>query len=416
MFFSSLKEYEGMKPGLAGIKKFLEAVGDPQNNFKSIHIAGTNGKGSAAVLIANALKESGYKTALYTSPHLVDITERIKIGGKSISKRTFKKISEKYLPLAQKCKLSYFEYLTAIAFMYFSCRKVDIAVIETGLGGRFDATNIIKNPAVCIITSIALDHQEILGSTVAGIAFEKAGIIKNGADVICGSLPAAALNIIKKKSKPLVFGRDFIIENIRSDCAKRSQSFDYISSGKKIKNIKLSLLGKHQAQNAAAAACCIEVLNRKGFDVSGKVLKQSFFKTKWPGRFDFRKVVLKDKSFDLIIDGAHNAQGMDSFIETLKSCHKQKIALLFAVMKEKDYKKIIKKINPHVSKVILVRLQNGRAVEAGKIEREFAKYKLKEKVFKADSVAEAFGMISNGETAAVAGSLYLAGEVLKNIN
>ncbi|MCL1972717.1 MAG: bifunctional folylpolyglutamate synthase/dihydrofolate synthase [Endomicrobia bacterium] len=415
MFFGSLKEYEGMKPGLSRIKKFLDAAGNPQDKFKCVHIAGTNGKGSVAVLIANALKESGYKTALYTSPHLIDITERINVDGKNISKKRFNGICEKYLALAQKHKLSYFEYLTAVAFIYFAQKKVKIAVIETGLGGRFDATNVIKNPLVCVITSISSDHKEVLGNTVAKIAFEKAGIIKSGADTVCGNLPGAALETVKKKSKPFVLGKDFKAENTKINRLKKSQSFDYCGIEKKIKNINLSLLGEYQFQNAAVAACCIELLNNKNFVVPDKILKQSFFKTRWPARFDLRKAALKDKRINLIIDGSHNEQGINAFTDALGAFYNKKLCFLFAVMKEKDYKKIIKKIIPYASKVILVKIQNDRAVDADKLEKEFLKYKFDKKILKAGSTAAALDMLSNGETAAVVGSLYLAGEILKNI-
>ena len=414
MFFSSLKEYEEMKPGISRIKKFLDVVGNPQDKFKCVHIAGTNGKGSVAVLVANTLKESGCKTALYTSPHLIDITERINVDGKNISKKSFNGLSGKYLALAQKHKLSCFEYLTAIAFIYFAQKKVKIAVIEAGLGGRFDATNIIKNPLVCVITSIASDHKELLGSTIAKIAFEKAGIIKSGADVVCGNLPKAALNAVKKKSKPFVLGKDFKAENTKINRLKKSQSFDYSGIEKKINNITLSLLGEYQFQNAAVAACCIEVLNNKSFIVPDKILKQSFFNTRWPARFDLRKAALKDKRINIIIDGAHNEQGINAFTDALNKFYDKKLCFLFAVMKEKDYKKIIKKIIPYAYKVILVKIQNDRAVEADKLEKEFLKYKFDKKILKADSTAAALDMLSNGETAAVVGSLYLAGEILKN--
>jgi dihydrofolate synthase/folylpolyglutamate synthase len=165
-FFENLKEYEGMKPGLSRIRKFLKDLDNPQDSLKVVHIAGSNGKGSTAVFISNILISAGYRTALYTSPHLIDITERISIDGKNIPAKILKDLSKNYLKKAIKYKLSYFEYLTSLAFIYFALQKVEVAVIETGLGGRFDATNVIKKPLSCAITSIAKEHHEILGNTI----------------------------------------------------------------------------------------------------------------------------------------------------------------------------------------------------------------------------------------------------------
>ncbi|MDR2426254.1 MAG: hypothetical protein LBD46_03625 [Endomicrobium sp.] len=402
-----------MKPGLTRIKRFLNTAGNPQESFKCVHIAGTNGKGSTAVLAANACIESGYKTALYTSPHLKDITERIKINGRNIPKKIFENIAENYLSLAEKCKLTYFEYLTAIAFIYFAREKVEIAFIEAGLGGRFDATNVIKNPLACIITSIAFDHREILGSSISKISFEKAGIIKKNADVICGKLSKTALNVIKTKAEPFIFNGDFEAVNVHFDDKNFKWQFDYRGLNRYIKNIKLSLRGRHQVINAAVAACCAEIIQEKGFAINSSALKRSFLKTKWPARFDVRKVKFKNKCFKLIIDGAHNQQAIEAFLDTLEVYEKKKIDFLFAAMKEKEYKKIIEKIFPYSDKIILVKLKNGRAAGVSELEKEFLKYKPKKKVFTVESAADAFEILKDGESAAVVGSFYLAGELLK---
>lgn len=405
-----------MTPGLSRIRRFLDDVGNPQESFKCVHIAGTNGKGSTAVLIAGMLKESGYRTALYTSPHLVDITERIKVDGKDISKKTFKKLSEKYLHLAQECHLSYFEYLTALAFVYFADKKIDIAVIETGLGGRFDATNIIKDPLACIITSIGFDHKEILGTALEKIAFEKAGIIKKCADIICGDLSKKALKVIKKKCEPLVFGKDFKASNIKFNKRKRGASFDYSGLCADIKNIKLSLAGRHQVQNASLAVCCAEILRKKGYKIYNGAIKRAFCCVSWPARFDIKEVKFKNKSFRLIIDGAHNEEGIKVFLDTLRYYYNKKLTFMFAAMKEKEYAKIIKSIAPYAGRVILVSLKNDRAAGISEISEEFRKYKKDEEIFTAGSVCEAFDILGNKESAVVAGSFYLAGEVLKKLN
>jgi folylpolyglutamate synthase/dihydrofolate synthase len=414
MFFDFLKEYEGMKPGLSRIKKFLNAAGNPQNTFRCVHIAGTNGKGSTAVLTANVLKESGYKTALYTSPHLVKITERIKVNGKNIPDKVFNVLVKKYLSLADKCKLSYFEYLTAIAFLYFASKKVDIAVIETGLGGRFDATNVIKSPLICVITSIALDHEEILGGSLKKIAFEKAGIIKKGAALICGKLPKDAISVINKKSDFSMYGRDFGADNIKRYKSSFAQSFDYYGASKRIKNIKLALAGKYQLQNAAVAAACIECLNEKeGYILNDTALRKGFAGVKWPARFDIRKICFENKRFELIIDGAHNRQGIDGFLDALENFDNKKRCFIFAMMKGKNYKNAVKKIALYSHKVIIVKLKNERAVATEILVKEFGKYIPADKILTANSATAALRMLKNGSKVAAAGSLYLAGEIIK---
>jgi dihydrofolate synthase/folylpolyglutamate synthase len=415
-FLENLKEYEGINPGLSRIKKFLEEVGNPQDSFSSVHIAGTNGKGSTAVFIANILTAAGYKTALYTSPHLIDITERISINGRNISERILKKLSEAYLDKAAKYKLSYFEYLTSLAFIYFALQKVNIAIIETGLGGRFDATNIIKKPLVCVITSIAKEHQELLGNTIEEIAFEKAGIIKRNSQVVCGKLPQKAEQVIKSKVGPYFYGKYFKAENIIAN-GILSQRFDYISKGLELKNIDVGLIGTHQVINASVAVCVSQLLTKKDFALSKVSIKKGLKNSFWPGRFDIRDLSIDNKNFKLIIDGAHNTQGLDCFFESFDKLGlaKWKRTFIFAVMKEKRYKQMVKKIAPFAEKVILPYVKNGRAVAPTDLKNEFSKYISKNKIFLVDSVRQVFCLVGSGEIGVAVGSLYLAGELLEVI-
>jgi dihydrofolate synthase/folylpolyglutamate synthase len=416
MFFETLKEYEGMTPGLSRIKKFLKSIDNPQNNLRIIHIAGTNGKGSTAVFISEILKAGGYRTALYTSPHLINITERIKINGKNIYIKIFDDLSKKYLKRAVKYKLSYFEYLTVLAFIYFAEQKADVAVIETGLGGRFDATNIIEKPLICIITSIAKEHQEILGTSIEKIAFEKAGIIKNGAYVVCGKLPEKAVIVVKNKSNPYLYGKDFKAVNNKGD--RDIQEFSYISRNTEMQNLEIRLLGKHQVINASTALFAVELLNKRGYYLSETHIRTGLKNAVWQGRFTIKKISNKNKNFKLIIDGAHNIQGLDVFFETFAQLNfsKKKRIFIFAVMKEKKYKCMVKKIVPFAKKIILPQISNNRALHPKVLKREFSKYIDQGRICTVDSVKSACDMIDNNETAAVIGSLYLAGEVLKYID
>jgi dihydrofolate synthase/folylpolyglutamate synthase len=414
-YFSSLKEYEGMKPGLSRIKKFLNLCSNPQDTLKCVHIAGTNGKGSVAAMLASALRCGGYKTALYISPHLTDIYERISINGKNISKREFECLSKKYLNLAQRCGLSYFEYITAVAFIYFASKKADIAVIETGLGGRFDATNIIKRPLACIITSIGLDHCEILGNSLSEITFEKAGIIKKGSPVICGKLSKAALKVIAQKSVPFVFGKQFKISRAKFDKDKNIQSFNYSGTRIKLKDVKISLLGDHQIENAAVVLCALERICEKDFIFDAGRIKSGLRKVLWPARLDIRKT---RSGAQILIDGAHNAQGIKTFVSFYKKYRgSQKSAFIFAAMKEKEYRLILRAVAPFANKFIFPKLSgNDRTVSPEILEREALALNGKMKIIKNVSVKEALACLKTREKASSVGSLYLAGEILKNIN
>ncbi|MDR0956338.1 MAG: bifunctional folylpolyglutamate synthase/dihydrofolate synthase [Endomicrobium sp.] len=405
-----------MKYTLLRIEKFLKRVGNLQNKVKAIHISGTNGKGSTATFISEILKVRGYKTALYTSPHLVSINERIKINSKKISLKVFDNLFKKYLRMAVKCELSYFEYLTGLAFIYFVEQKVDIAVIEVGLGGRFDATNIINDPLVCVVTSIAKEHQEILGNTIAKIAFEKAEIIKKNVDVVCGKLPRSAIDIIKNKSNNLyLYNKNFKIINNRVNIL--SQKFDYISDNMKLKDVEIKLLGNHQLINASIAICIADILNKKGYCLTEFDIKRGLKVSVLPARFDVRNVTINNKKFKLILDGAHNIQSLNVFIDTFKQFGFANInkIFIFAVMNDKKYKSMIKKIVPFVKKVILPKISNNRAVSPKLLEKEFLKYISKSKIHIVDSVMDACNIIDDGETVVSIGSFYLAGEILKII-
>jgi len=416
-FFEILKEYESMRPGLLRIKKFLKKVGEPQDKLKVIHIAGTNGKGSTAAFIFEILKAGGYKAGLYTSPHLIDVNERIKIDDKNISKEIFDTLLDKYLEKAIEYKLSYFEYLTVLAFIYFADQRVDIAVIETGLGGRLDATNVVKKPLICVITSIAKEHQEILGAEIGEIALEKAGIIKKGVCIVCGRLPKKAIVIIENRANPYRYEKDFKTTNNKIK-GIYGQEFDYVSESTKLQNIEISLLGRHQLVNASIAIFVAELLNKKGYHLDETHVRTGLKNTIWQGRFEVRKVKYKGKNFELIIDGAHNIQGINAFFKTFKQLgfSKKKRIFIFAVMREKKYKYMVKKIASFAKKVVLLKINNDRALESGILKREFSKYIGRNSIYTADSVESAYNMISDGETAAAIGSFYLAGEILKHIN
>ncbi|MDR3048386.1 MAG: bifunctional folylpolyglutamate synthase/dihydrofolate synthase [Elusimicrobiota bacterium] len=410
----SLTEYENMKPGLSRIRKFLKALGNPQNKLQYIHIAGTNGKGSTASYLANMLQQNGYKTALYSSPHLIDITERIKVNGQNIGKKSFAILFKKYFHFAKKYKLSFFEYITGLTFIFFEKQKADIVVLEAGLGGRFDATNIIAKPLICIITTISLDHTALLGKTIKKISFEKSGIIKKGAQTIVGALSKDALNEIYKKAKPYIYNKDFKASG--RFIAADFQKFNYQSAdGVFIKNIKLQMSGAHQIQNACLAICAINLLRGKGFIINENKIKKALFDTKIPARFDERILRIKNKKLKIIIDGAHNEEAVKAFINQWKDrkYNSNNALFIFAMMKDKDYKNAISLLAPIMSKVVCPQLKSKRACAPKILRKELLKFLPQSSVLEAASVKDALNNVKNTDRVIAIGSLYLAGEILE---
>ena len=412
------EEFTGMKPGLQRIKKFLRSAGSPEKGLSVVHIAGTNGKGSVAKIIAGAVTASGLKTALYTSPHLVSITERIQFDGNNISEKELYRLASKYYKKARTFKLTFFEFITGLAFLYFKKKKPDIAVLETGLGGRFDATNVFQKTVVSVITDIDYDHSRVLGNTLGEIAREKAGIIKQGCPVVTGVARPQARSIIRHearlKNAPLIeFGTDFSYKQGQINWIDKLQSFFY-NSRVRPGEFKISLLGEHQSKNASLALAALETISGRGFDINFQQVKNDLKEVKWPGRFDIRKIVLSGRRKTLIIDGAHNPSAVKAFIKTLKISPfiKGKPALLFAVMKDKDYAAIIKDLSEVFKKVVLLSLNTKRELFQGTSKSIWSKYIGKQNVTVSSSMKDAL-LALDERVVVVTGSLYLAGKALK---
>ncbi len=303
-------QFHGIKPGLYRIISLLKALGNPQVKYPTIHVAGTNGKGSTCAILSAVLSKHGLKTGLYTSPHLFKLNERFKINNKEIPDNTLLellKILHKFAPEP----ITYFELTTALAFLYFAEEKVDIAVIETGLGGRLDATNVI-HPLVSVITTIGFDHTKYLGKTIKKIAFEKAGIIKRGKPVVIGKVSEEAKEVILKRAEALsspvyLLGRDFFIF---------SQEGLWNYHGKNcFKELKLSLQGAYQGQNLALSLKTLEILKENAFlPLREDILKEALLEVKWEGRF--KRIFLGDK--EILLDCAHNPQGAEALRASLE--------------------------------------------------------------------------------------------------
>ncbi|MGD9081062.1 MAG: folylpolyglutamate synthase/dihydrofolate synthase family protein, partial [Desulfobacterales bacterium] len=290
----------GIILGLDTIKGILGALGNPQNDFNSIHVAGTNGKGSVASALSAILQESGYRVGLYTSPHLVRFNERICINNHQISNLDVIKSYQavKHVHHGDRSP-TFFEFATAMALYAFSRQKVDWAVIETGMGGRYDATNILT-PAISIITNVSMEHRDYLGNTLAEIAREKAGIIKQATPVVTAVKQKQARSIVRevarKKSAPLfMLGKDFAVRQ------HQSGHFSYYGFENTWRQLKTPLLGRYQIQNAALALAASELLIKNNVPIAPKSIKQGLANTRWPGRLE----IVCDKPL-VILDGAHN--------------------------------------------------------------------------------------------------------------
>ena len=332
-------------------------LGDPQKEVRSIHVAGTKGKGSTSAIIFSILKSSGFKAGLYTSPHLVSFRERIRIGDKLISEDDVGGILDEIKKAVDEMsdnKPSFFEIYTALAYIYFKKENVDFAVYETGLGGRLDATNVIE-PLVCAITPISYEHTHILGDTLAKIAHEKAGIIKQ--DSICISAPQEeeAFDVIesvcKEKNAQLVLvGRDILFKEL--DASDEEEIFNVSAILGKYTNLHMRLIGAHQVVNAAVAIGAIEALRLNGVSVGPEAIKRGIETVFWPGRLE----VVRKRSPRIVLDGAQNKASADALARSVRRLFKySKLILVLGVSKDKDIKGMLKELVPISDMIILTK-------------------------------------------------------------
>ena len=395
----------GIKLGLKNIEDICKAMGNPQKDYKTIHVAGTNGKGSTSTTIEQVLIEDGRKVGKYTSPHILKFNERISVNGVEISDEDIAYYYAYVKSVVEELKLTptFFEVTTAMMFKYFSDKKVEYAVIEVGMGGRFDATNIIEGD-ICVITNVSLDHTDFLGKNIYEIVCEKAGIIKKNSKVIVGSSNLEFLKGIEEKTKTYVN----VIEKYKN--SKYILDFTKYKTVIEIDNIlyNFSLFGDYQYKNFL---CAYEVLNELG--IKPEVIQKGIEKVKWQCRFE---IISTDKNV-LILDGAHNEDGMKTLCDTLKSGFKKdEIIAIVSILKDKDSKKILEILESSVSKIIFTSLsENSRGQSALEL---FEKSNKIDKDYKED-INEAFNLakIDNKKVILLCGSFYLLSkfkeEVLK---
>ncbi len=419
-FLNSSSKF-GMKLGLDRITKMLELLGNPHKGLKFIHIAGTNGKGSTTAMISSALIEAGYKTGMYTSPFIEAFEERIQVDGNNIPKIKVAEYMIKIKNVSEEMKvfdlgeITYFEIVTALGFLYFNEMKIDIGVIEVGLGGRYDATNVI-DPILTIITSISYDHTQILGNTISEIAFEKAGIIKEGIPVVLYPVVEEAHNTIKKVAQEknadiLYLDRNMAtIEEIDKSTTKENAIQRLIIKyNNNEMNIKLPLVGAHQVMNCLVAVNSLFKLNEQGMDITEDNIIKGIEKVKWPGRME---LMIKEPRF--VIDGAHNIDGIRYLKENLKDYYEyEKLYILVGILSDKDIDEMIKIIAVEGDEIIALTPNNIRAENSDKLGKKIAVYNPNVKAM--DNYTEAIEYVlskaGDKDLIIACGSLYLIGEL-----
>ena len=348
------------KPGLERISALCEALGHPERELRFVHVAGTNGKGSFCCMLESVLRSAGYKTGLYTSPYIKEFGERMRVGGENIPKDTLAEITSYVRPIADAMedKPTEFELITAIAFEFFKREGCEVVVLEAGMGGRLDSTNVIRNPLLSVITGIALDHTAFLGDTVEQIAAEKAGIIKDGAPVLLGGEDTRVKSVIEAVARER--GSEFNtvdylkLKNLTSDIY--GSKFDFGDHT----DIKISLAGLYQPKNAAAVLSAIDILRQDGLEISKEAVRTGLAAAKWPARFE----VLSKEPL-IIFDGAHNPEGITAAVESIKHYFgRERVYLLSGVLRDKDYEYIAAKVAEVASRAFTMTPDNPRALSA----------------------------------------------------
>ncbi len=352
--------WKGSRPGLERIRELCEMLGNPQDDLRFIHVAGTNGKGSFCAVLERILREAGYTAGMFTSPYIENFEERMQVSGKPITPEELAEITSYVRPFADSMadKPTEFELITAIGFEYFRRKGCSVVILEAGMGGRLDSTNIIKSPLLCVITGISLDHTEYLGNTITEIAREKAGIIKAGSMVLYGGEAGEASDIILQRANELIcpcYAVDnSLLSNVRLSID--GTTFDY----GRYENLKLNLLGDYQLYNAARAITACEILRAGGVKITDEAVRSGLEKATWKGRFE-----RFSREPDVFFDGAHNPEGIGHAAKSIRGYYPdQKIVLVTGVMQDKDFSSMADTLAPLCQRVFTVRPDNPRALLA----------------------------------------------------
>ena len=384
--------------GLERIKAVLEKLGNPQKNLPSVHIAGTNGKGSISCMLSYIFREAGLKTALFISPYIIDFRERIQIDGKFISENDLTDVCAEVMNTG--IELTEFEFITAAAFLYFSKQKCDIAVVETGLGGRLDATNTLTDVRSAVITKIGLDHTAILGDTYGKIAREKCGIIKDCPVITNPGQPREAMNVIKDTAKKLIVPDINRLSGV--ECSIPKSTFIY-----REKKYELSLLGEYQVENAL---CAIECAENIGFEIPYETVFSALKKARFPARAE----IISEAPL-VVLDGAHNPDGAEALAGIMKNTNSD-ITAVIGVMRDKDYKEILHRTLPFCKNAVAVRVDGlERSLSAEELCKSALEYCPCAAASDFDDALKKAKIFSDGGAVFVFGSLYLASALRRKL-
>jgi dihydrofolate synthase/folylpolyglutamate synthase len=404
-------ETSAIKLGLGRTVDLLRAVGNPEAAFPSVHIAGTNGKGSVACFLNSILVHSGKKTGLFTSPHLVDYRERIRVDGSSIPPAAVSSLASEIAPHVRRIGASYFEATTALAFEHFRRERVEAAVVEVGMGGRLDSTNVIR-PILSCITTIDFDHEQYLGKTLAKIAGEKAGIIKERVPLVCGHMPQSARRSILRVaaacgSEVFETGTHTVVKPL--ELGLGGSIFEYRGLAGP-RRLEIGLAGSHQITNAAIAVLAAEVLGRAGYGITDRAISEGLRRARWPGRLQ----VLKKKPL-IVCDGAHNVSGARALARAIKETGLHGVTAVFGVLRDKDCERMLTALAPCVETFVFTKPDYHRALPLRKLLATARNLGLGSRGFSRVDAAlgHALRRMEPSGALLVCGSLYTIGEAMQ---
>jgi dihydrofolate synthase / folylpolyglutamate synthase len=408
-----------MKFGLEGISRLLRGLGDPQKQFRAIHVAGTNGKGSVASMLAAIFTAAGYKTGLYTSPHLERFEERIRIDGKPVPQRSVASLVTTLRPSLRKFKPTFFEATTALAFTYFAKSNVDIAIVETGLGGRLDSTNVLR-PCLTIITGISLEHTEILGNTIEEIAGEKAGIIKKGIPCVTGAVDAKAVKVFrracrKQNTRLIVASAKTIAEK---KCTLEGTQVDAVVGKSPLEDLVLSLPGHYQLRNLAVVLEAVNQVRASGdYTLADDSIREGLANVREFSGLTGRLTIMSKKPL-AVVDVAHNAEATGQLVDTLQRLGFRKATVVFGVMKDKDHVGMIHSLAAITDHAVAVAARSARSRSASDVAATFAKEgcKVRAALSVQEGVRFAFESAPKKGLILVTGSHFVVGEAIPAFN
>jgi dihydrofolate synthase/folylpolyglutamate synthase len=412
-------QQQGIKFGLTNSFLLMSCMGDPHRRFRSIHVAGTNGKGSTAAFLESMLRAAGYRVGLYTSPHLVSFTERIRVNGAPISEDRVVELAERVrecyrrdegTPGIPAMSPTFFEVTTIMAFTHFAEEAIDVAVVETGMGGRLDSTNVIT-PLVSVITNVDLEHTEYLGDTLEAIAREKAGIMKEGVPVVTAASQPEVVSVLRgeaaiRRAPFYCMPDDFGPEGAPSGALPH---FSYQGIATRYANLNISMLGRHQVTNACLAVAALELATSAGLQVPEQAVRGGLARAIWPGRLEL--VAVRPSVY---LDGAHNPASAVVLAEALRDLKRfhRRLVLVLGILADKDHRGIIDRLVPLADRVIVTQPQYARAMDAAALDREVAPLAVDRVCARtiAEAITEARAQSDPDDLVVVTGSLYTVGE------